>query len=387
MRCVCIILLCFALRLPLYARGIPLDSVYINTSSAEYHTLFFTRLDYYQSIGAQFIDSGIAYAAWLNGKEVIYIKETGTNNSVIVANITTRKKITVYQFKGTVISARTAGNGLYIAIKYFSTDTIPQPVLMLYDIKKKKSKILNTASAGIDYSFSHDGNLFYYRNNNCIIEIMCDSYREKEILCKEKAPQWDENTVICDYSIHRLFLSGTSGNYDVYMHINQSWKKLFTAITPAEIFVADTTAFYTGGFPGGYTVSLYSLHTGKTQKILSGSFNPSLHMTAHTAIFLNNAFITLFDNSKNKLTPTTVESDEALISPDLFSIASTLYSRLFILPITKVSVLEPQGKRYLATLNSQYTAIAQKRSIHSSPYSATYIQQKKATIASLLKLF
>lgn len=387
MRCVCGILMLLALSMPLYARGIPLDSVYLATSSAEYKKLFLTRLDYYQNIGAQFIDSGIAYTGWLNGKEIIYIKEAGNTNALILANIITRRKITLHQFKGTVISARTSGNGLYIAIKYFSTDTIPQPVLMLYDIAKKKFKILSTASAGIDYSFSYSGNSFYYKKNKCIIEVMGDSYREKEILCSDNAPQWDENTVLYDYIGHRLFISGSSGNYDVYITTGQSFKKLFTTITPAEVFISDTKAFYTGGFPGSYTVTIYSLHSGKTQQLLSGSFNPSLHVVGNTAIFLNNAFITIYDSAHNKQFPTTFESDEAIVSPDQFSIASTIYNRLFIIPLSKVLVLDPQAKRHLLTLESQYITIAQKKAIHSSPYSSTYIKQKKATITSLLKLF
>ncbi|MDH7552688.1 MAG: hypothetical protein QHH74_03435 [Spirochaetota bacterium] len=387
MRVVLIILLVLILGLPLYARGIPLDSVYISTSSAEYQKLFFTRLDYYQSIGAQFIDSGIAYAGWLNGKEVVYIKESGNTNTVIINTVATRKKNTVYQFNGTVISARVSANGAYIAIKYFSNDTIPQPVLLLIHIPKKTIKVVKTASAGTDYSFSRDGNSLLYKNNNCIVEVMGDSYREKEILCRESAPQWDENTVILDCSSQRLFISGSSGNYDVYMHTNHVWKKLFTTITPAEVFIANNTAFYTAGFPGGYTVSQYSLQSGKTQRILSGSFNPSLYMIGNTAIFLNNAFITLYDSSKNKLLPTTIESDEAIVSPDLFSIASTLYNRLFILPTVNILALDPQSKRYLATVESHYTHISQKKSIYTSPYSSTYIQQKKKTIASLLTLF
>lgn len=386
MRFVCIILILLAFTFGVYARGIPLDSVYLNTLSGEYQKLFFTRLDYYQSIGAQFIDSDIAYAGWLNGKDVIYIKESGNTNAVIINTVATRKKYTVYQFKGTVISARTAVNGSYIAIKYFSTDKIPQPALVLLNTAKKTIKVCNTASAGMDYSFSGDGNAFYYKNSNCIVEVMGDSYREKAILCSNNAPQWDETTVLLDYTSHRLFISGTSGNYDVYMQTNQSWQKLFTAITPGEIFVANKLAFYTGGYPGGYTVSLYSLQTGKRQNILSGSFNPSLHMAGNTAIFLNNAFITLYDSSAQKLLPTAVESDEAILSPDLFSVASLLYNRLFFIPVAKVIALDPQARRYLTALHTQYKALTQK-SIHTSPYSATYIQQKKTTIESLLKLF
>jgi len=387
MRVVLIILLVLTLRLPLSARGIPLDSVYISTSSAEYQKLFFTRLDYYQSIGAQFIDSGIAYAGWLNGKEVVYIKESGNTNTVIINTVATRKKNTVYQFNGTVISARVSANGAYIAIKYFNNNPIPQPVLLLIHIPKKTIKVVKTASAGTDYSFSRDGNSLLYKNNNCIVEVMGDSYREKEILCREDAPQWDENTVILDCSSQRLFISGSSGNYDVYMHTNHVWKKLFTTITPAEVFIANNTVFYTTGFPGGYMVKLYSLQSGKTQKVLAGSFNPSLQVIGNTAIFLNNAFITLYDSYQNKLLPTTVESDEAILSPDLFSIASTLYSRLFIIPAANVLALDPQSKRYLATVKSQYTQILKKTTIHISPYSANYVQQKKATIASLFKLF
>ncbi len=387
MRVLLIILLVLVLRMPLYARAIPLDSVYLNTSSAEYHKLFLTRLDYYQSIGAQFIDSGIAYAGWLNGKEVVYIKESGNTNVIIINTIATRKKYSLYQFKGTVISARISTNGAYIAIKYFNTNKIPQPVLLLIHIPKKTTKVLQTASAGMDYSFSRDGNSFYYKKNNCIVKVMGDSYREKEILCQYNAPQWDENTAILDYNSHRLFVCGSSGNYDVYVHTNQLWKKIFTAITPAEVFIANKYVFYTAGFPGGYTVNLYSLQSGKTQRVLPGSFNPSLHITGNTAIFLNNAFITLYDISQNKLLPAIVESDEAMVSPDLFSIASTLYGRLFIIPTETILALDPQSKRYLAAMESAYTLILQKKNIYTSSYSSTYIQRKKATIASLLTLF
>ncbi|MGQ9844273.1 MAG: hypothetical protein ACUVRK_12030 [Spirochaetota bacterium] len=386
MHFVLIILMLLTFEFGLYARGIPLDSIYLTTATSEYQKLFFTRLDYYQSIGAQFIDSNIAYAGWLNGKDVIYIKEYGNINLVIINTIATRKKYTVYRFQGTVISARTSDNGLYIAIKYFNTNKIPQPVLILIHIARKAIKVCKTISAGIDYSFSKDGNSFYYKNNNCIVEVMGDSYREKEILCSSNAPQWDENTVLREYNNYRLFISGSSGNYDVYMQTNQYWQKIFTAITPGEIFIANKTAIYTGGFPGGYTVNLYALQSGKSQKVLSGSFNPSLHMVGNTAIFLNNAFITLFDSSTHKLLLTTIESDDAILSPDLFSIASTLYNRLFILPVAKVIALDSQSKRYLTTLQTQYKALTQKK-IHSSPYSAVYIKQKKATIESLLTLF
>ncbi|MGB4269212.1 MAG: hypothetical protein WBK20_08530, partial [Spirochaetota bacterium] len=144
-----IIFLLLTLGLPLYARGIPLDSVYLSTTSREYQKLFLTRLDYYQSIGAQFIDSGIAYAGWLNGKEVLYIKESGNTNFIIINTIATRKKYTLYQFKGTVISARISANGAYIAVKYFNTNSIPRPILLLIHIPKKAVKVLQTASAGM----------------------------------------------------------------------------------------------------------------------------------------------------------------------------------------------------------------------------------------------
>ncbi|MCX8123331.1 MAG: hypothetical protein N3F66_04115 [Spirochaetes bacterium] len=386
MQVVYIIIFVFSMLQALCARGIPIDSIYISTTSPEYQRLLFTRLDYYQAIGAQFIDSGIAYAAWLNGKEVVYIKETGNTNAIMVCSITTRKKTTVYQFKGTVIAARTSANGIYIAVKYFSTHKIPQPMLIMVNIPKKKATQFTTASAGVDFSFSQDGNAFYYKYNSCIRQVMCDSYQEKEILCREHAPQWDENTVLLDSS-HKLFISGSSGNYDVYMLSGQSFKRIFSAITPMEIFCAGTIAFYSGGFPGGYSVNLYSFTKEKTLQVLSGTFNPSLHVVGTTAIFLHNAFITVYDSSQNTLIKTIIESDEATLSPDQFSIASLLYNRLFILPYSKVLLLDPQAKRYCTTLESQYAVISQKTAIHTSPYSNTYLRQKRATVASLLKLF
>jgi hypothetical protein len=95
----------------------------------------------------------------------------------------------------------------------------------------------------------------------------------------------------------------------------------------------------------------------------------------------------MYDSINGKLFTTTVESDEAIISPNGFYVASTIYNRLFIIPYATVVTINPKAGRYLTTLQELYHDVVNKKYLHISPYTRTYIQQKQATIASLVKLF
>lgn len=368
-----------------FAKGISLDAVYMDKNSSEYQKLFFARFNNYAQMGAQFIDSDIVYSAWRSGKEIVYIKESGINNTIVVCSIATRKKNPLYTFKGTVISARTSTNGRYIAVKYFTNQKIPHPALFIIDSTNGNVKLFQTLTAGTDFSFSDDGNNFYYKKNNCIVAYRCDSSLEKAFLCSSDAPQWDEICTII-FNSNQLFVSGSSGNYSVYIK-QKLWNKIGNAVTPMEIFSDSFAIYYTGGYPGNYTVNRYSVKTQKHETLLQQSLNPCLQVSHNHAIFLKNAFIMMYDSINGKLFTTTVESDEAIISPNGFYVASTIYNRLFIIPYATVVTINPKAGRYLATLQELYRDVVNKKYLHTSPYTRTYIQQKQTAIASLLTLF
>jgi hypothetical protein len=154
-----------------------------------------------------------------------------------------------------------------------------------------------------------------------------------------------------------------------------------------EIFSDSFAIYYTGGYPGNYTVNRYSVKTQKHETLLQQSLNPCLQVSRNHAIFLKNAFIMMYDSINGKLFTTTVESDEAIISPNGFYVASTIYNRLFIIPYATVVTINPKAGRYLATLQELYRDVVNKKYLHTSPYTRTYIQQKQTAIASLLTLF
>jgi hypothetical protein len=59
------------LNVPLQARDIDLDGIYLKKDSILYRQITSAKEKLYENISSLYIDSGVIFADWLNGDEII----------------------------------------------------------------------------------------------------------------------------------------------------------------------------------------------------------------------------------------------------------------------------------------------------------------------------
>ncbi|HRU66379.1 MAG TPA: hypothetical protein P5566_11215, partial [Spirochaetota bacterium] len=91
-----------AINIPLQARDIDLDGIYLKKDSTLYSQISSVKEKNYKDISSILIDSSAIYGCWISGEEILYIKELANQNSIYIFNKNSGKKKLLYRFNGTV---------------------------------------------------------------------------------------------------------------------------------------------------------------------------------------------------------------------------------------------------------------------------------------------
>ena len=107
-----------AINIPLQARDIDLDGIYLKKDSTLYSQISSVKEKNYKDISSILIDSSVIYGCWISGEEILYIKELANQNSIYIFNKNSGKKKLLYRFNGTVTFSDFKINTGLLAIKY-----------------------------------------------------------------------------------------------------------------------------------------------------------------------------------------------------------------------------------------------------------------------------
>jgi len=378
---------------PASAKGVPLDSIYISRSAPAYTRLLHTRLDSYAAVSASYADNSVICAEWLNGNQLVYIKELDSYiNHVYLFNIHTRKKKKIYSFNGTLITSGIAMSTRSLVIKYFDTKHPPRVKTILLNCINGKATQLPLKRPAADFTIDPGGSSVLFNTGKGIYSLNTSTRTHHlKVPFKRYAGYGLGSSHVLLYPApggnSSLFMAGEAGSYKGTITGLLKKNTLNDITSATEIFwTASNTLMYRNGGPGSYNVRVYNISSRHSSYLLKGSMDTCLtyQHSARTAAFCDDQMLYLHDTRSGNTSFTGIETDEPRISPTGQYISSLLYGRLFV--INRNILLKKQVilGRYWKKLLFHYKSVKKQKRWHKNEYSSKYITRKQNAYSKLL---
>lgn len=377
----------------LHAKGIALDSIYISRTSPVYTRLLHARLDSYSAVSAAYADKSIISAEWITGNDIVYIKELDSGlNMVYRYSIHSRKKRSIFRFRGTLIAERILQKAGFMVIKYFDASHPPRVKTILLDCNSGKAAHLPLGKPSIDFTVTPGGSalLFYSGNGIYSMDTSIRTHHLKIPAATLRRYTSGGNPVLLFQSPagnNSLFLDGEAGSYRGIIKTGHKTTVIKDITSSTELFWTDNNSIlYRNGGPGSYNVVLHEINTGRSRYLLKGSIDTCItyQHDAQTAAFCRDQMLYLFDTTTGDTSFTGLETDEARIAPGGQYLSSLLYGKLFILNRNQLLKKQVILGRYWKKLLSLYTYAGKKKEWHKNGYSSRYIARRKNIYRKLL---
>jgi hypothetical protein len=132
-----LIIILLTVNVPLSARDIDLDGIYLEKGTPIYSQIVTAKEKLFSDISSLYIDSNVIFAEWSGGNDIIYIREFRGVNIVYRYTRNSRKKQEVVRFAGTVTSAFLSryGDTLYAKTLFYNDDAEAESETIVIDVK------------------------------------------------------------------------------------------------------------------------------------------------------------------------------------------------------------------------------------------------------------
>jgi hypothetical protein len=370
------------------SRDINLDTVYIKQSSAPSKKIFETKLEAYQKAHSVLVDRNVIFADWINGFEILFIRETESVNIVYRYNRKQSAATEMFRFDGTVTLARTGFGGRYLFVKRIIIhDTgVPSGNGFCYDLLTKSRTPIPGEWPFLDFTIAPSGNSIFISGRSGIVETDLNAKLTRQFLPREKysdiiAPGSPVFAFLAPNRNRVLVMSGSGGNYRARLISgNRSWQ-IASLTSPSELFwISNSDFVYRGGGTGSYSVSIYNTATRKSRDILQDSLHTSISFSPSAKVlsFLKDQMICIYRIRENQFFNTGLEGDDVSFSPDGNRFVSILSQRLFLTNLSTVMNRQRDLSDAHETLAGIYSALLKDRSSWDNEYSPVYLQRKIA---------
>ncbi len=376
-----------------YAKGISLDSVYISRTSPVYTRLLHARLDSYSAVSASYADNSIISAEWINGNDIIYIKELDSRvNRVYRYSIHSRKKRNIHSFRGTLIAERILQKAGFMVIKYFDTGHPPRVKTILLDCSSGKAAQLPLKRPAIDFTVTPGGSsvLFHSKKGIYSLNTSTRTHQLKVPSATLRNYSSGNSPVLLFPSPagnNLLYLAGEAGSYRGIIKSGKKTSSIKDISSSTELFwTGNSSIIYRNGGPGSYNVVLHDISTGRSKYLLKGSFDTCItyQHDAHTAAFCRDQMLYLYNTGTGDTNFTGLETDEVRVAPGGQYLSSLLYGKLFILNRNRLLKKQIILGRFWKKMLSLYTYAGKKREWHKNGYTSRYITRRKENYRDLL---
>ncbi|HRS63742.1 MAG TPA: hypothetical protein P5554_11190, partial [Spirochaetota bacterium] len=147
-----------AINIPLLARDIDLDGIYLKKDSLLYNQISTIKEKNYSDLSSILIDNNVIYGCWISGEEILYIKEIVNQNSIYIFNKNSGKRKVIYKFNGTTTFCDFKINTGLLAIKYIFINDEGASVSKDIFIDSKTLEVKESMSFSLfqDYNLSTD---------------------------------------------------------------------------------------------------------------------------------------------------------------------------------------------------------------------------------------
>lgn len=384
------LLLLFLISFLLYetalSRDINLDDIYVKRDDFYSKKLFESKLEAYLIAQSQCLDRNVIFADWLNGFEILYIKEINNLNIAYIHHRKTQRVDEFIRFDGTITACKVTPGGRYLLVKriLLAEDGMPSGDALCIDmITRKKTKVFGNYPF-LDFSITPGGNTVLIAGKDGVREHSLST--GASVMLMKKTEYADINTsdapTIAFLSPNRkkaLLINGSGGSYQAKIMTGMGNQKL-TAITSAtELFwISNNEIAYRTGGPGNFSVAVYDTKTQAARYLLENTLHASINFSSYAKFisFLKDQIICFYDVRQNSFYATGLEGDDVSFSPDGNRFTSILYQRLFL--TNRNTLLKKQNE--LQKVHRETAVIYKKlldtKKLWENEYSETYLKRK-----------
>jgi hypothetical protein len=386
----------FLINVPLFARDIDLDAVYLEKSSGIYREITAVKERLYTRITSLYIDSNVIFAQWCSGDEIVYIKEFPQLNIVYKYKKNSREKEEIVRFPGNLTYADLNRKGNIIYAKILSIDDSggakSESVIININSKqitKRKAKYLF-----IDYTMHPSDDSVINESNEGIIKTSLINLETKLIIPGNKYNDIvSGNDPVLAYispdEKKAAILTGSGGAYKTKIITDQGDQTLTGVSSCSDFRWIDNNRFvYMSGGAGNYSVKVYDTAAKKSKEIISGTLNPDINYSEKPGIItaLENQVIIIIPRDLNSRVETGIEGEESYFSPDGRRFTSIYLGKLYVNSLNMIEQYRLDIRRSAEELIKLYGKAANMESIWTSDYSKEYINKKIKQYDKLLKM-
>ncbi len=379
---------------PLYSRDIDLDKIYIQESCPIYAKIIDKKIDAFKTAGAGFIDKNVAFAEWMNGREIVYVKEQESINIIYLFDTIKHTRTEITRFDGTVPYFKLSQPGKFAVLKKFSIDANANTAAFIVVIKiyQKQVMLFKSNYLFADFTISGSGQSIFLEKKNGIYEFFPDTGYEKLIIKSsvyEKIKSGDSNILAYQSPDANKFviLSGQAGNYKAIIQGVQDSKIIDNISSSTEFFWVDNNSIaYRKGGPGSFRSILYNIKYDFEKILTDDSFNTGLVYSnqAKAFSFLKGQLINFYFPSNAQIMQTGLEGEDSALSPDSTRYLSIFNRNLFIGNLSVLDKKSMQVKKISAEILDLYTEMLKLKKCWGNEFSNLYIKRKIAAYKNFL---
>ena len=382
------------LSIPVAAKDINLDEIYIKRSSPLLKKLIFQKLDTYEKLGAHFVDRNVIFSGWHSGDQIIYIKEVPGNLNIVYRYWFRRNRgEEICRVSGIITYCRITPNGRYLIMKRLiqREEIIPRGERVLIDIESNKQSVVKTRSPFADFSLAVNGASLLYESRRGIVVRKLDSGIERLLLRRKRYADiiTSKNPSIAYISPNRrkiLVINGAGGIYRGKL-VEGASRQVSGISSATEIFWINNRSFiFRRGSVGNYSAILYDTDIRRKKVLLRNSLNTNLFYSYHAKILslLKDQIIILYFIAQNRLVNTGVEGEDISFDPGGRFFTTLLCRKLFVLNLQNVIRRRIELRRTWSSLLNLYQQLEGKSEDFENEFSVYYIKRKATMYRKLL---
>jgi hypothetical protein len=391
-----LIIILLTVNVPLSARDIDLDGIYLEKGTPIYSQIVTAKEKLFSDISSLYIDSNVIFAEWSGGNDIIYIREFRGVNIVYRYTRNSRKKQEVVRFAGTVTSAFLSryGDTLYAKTLFYNDDAEAESETIVIDVKTGSISIKKSGRLFLDFTLHPSGYGIVCQTGDGIVKSFSFDGESKLLVKRDdvKSFMTGSDPVLAFVSPDEkktVLVSGSGGVYSARLLTPSGQVDINGISSGSDLKWIDSSRFiYRSGGGGDYSVNVYDVKSGKSKMLISGTMNPDINYSEIPGLItcLDNQMITVFSRDLKKRIDTGIEGEESFFSPDGVKFTSIYLGRLYINSLSMVQKYRIEIRRNAETLLSLYRHAAKDKSSWQNDYTSQYIGKKIRQYEKFLKM-
>jgi len=370
---------------PLAARDINLDAVYLTATSPRYARLLDDKVEAYRSAGAYCVAGDVAFAQWLDGYTIAFVREVQGVNILLTYNRRTRRTEECYRCDGTVTGFRAGASGRYVYLKRMTAASgVTKGETIAFDITRKKAAALPSGYLFIDFSVVPGTDAILMQGDEGLIEYHPETGRRSLVVKKNEYSSIEQaGGIVVGYTSPNrqkmLLVGGSGGSYRALLRTADGVRPLPRVTSATEIAWLDNDRIvFRSGSTGGYAVTIYRVSDGKSRDFVTHSLNTNITFSLYPKLLtcLNNQLITIYDVRKDTWMETGLEGEDVAFTPDGTWCSAIFLKQLFIMNINTVAKKRLEIAVVGRRIHDTYRQLLESRRDHRNTYSAWYIKRK-----------